>query len=82
MWLGTALIYFEAVVPPRTLLRYWEELRALIASAPELKKLKRGLAKFGEGLPDSPATDAAGHLLLMILARRMNDAQLVEFARG
>lgn len=80
MWLSTALIYFEAVVPPRTLLRYWEELRTLIATSPELKKLTRGLAKFGSDLPDSPATDAAGHLLMMILARKMNDAQLVEFA--
>lgn len=80
IWLSTALIYFQAAVPPRTLLRYWAELRTLIGTVPRLKKLARGLTEFGSGLTDSPATDVAGHLLMMILARKMNDAQLVEFA--
>lgn len=80
MWLSTALIYFQAKVPPRTRLRYWDELRALMAVSPELRKLSEGMAKLGAGLPDAPTTDAAGHLLMMILAQGMDDSQLVEFA--
>lgn len=80
MWLSTALIYFQAEVPPRTRLRYWDELRALMDVSPELRKLSKGMAKFGAGLPDAPPTDAAGHLLMMILAHDMGDIQLVELA--
>lgn len=80
MWLSTALVYFEASVPPRTLLRYWDELRTSMATSPELRKLNKGMTAFGKSLPDSPATDAAGHLLMLILARNMSDAELVELA--
>lgn len=80
MWLSTVLIYFQGMVHPHNLLRYWAELRTITESSPVLKRVTRALGRSPDRLPDLPDTDAAGQLLLMVFARKCDDAMLVAFA--
>jgi len=82
MWVTTVLNYFQAPVSPRRLVAYWTEARTLFKGLPNMRRMNANIVRQSKELPDLPAMDFDGHLLLMVVTRDMSSRQLVEMAEA
>lgn len=80
MWLTNVLFDFESNVAPTTLVGYWREILELSPNDPVLRRMIGNKRRNPKKVPFLEGTDLIGKLMVMVLARKMSPAELVQFA--
>lgn len=82
IWLTSVLFEYTANVAPSTLVRYWQETLELVPGDETFTALAGSQQEQAQGIPHLGGTDFPAHLLMLITARSMVPAELVDFANA